>query len=143
MTTNLVESFNAWLRNERHHSICSFLIEHMTKLGAMLVRHKAESNQWKGSIGLKIGQKVKINIGKGEVYTVSPFDEFIFCVFIGTSIFNVDIKQHSCTCRAWEMFGILYEHACAVIGFNGQNVADFVDDQFKLPTQYLIYCGFF
>ena len=59
MTTNIVEFFNAWLRDERHHSICSFLVEHMTKLGAMLVRHKAESNQWKGSIGPKIDQKVK------------------------------------------------------------------------------------
>ena len=54
MTTNLVESFNAWLRDEQYHSICSFLVEHMTKLGSMLVRHKAESNQWKGSIGPKI-----------------------------------------------------------------------------------------
>ena len=43
MTTNLAESFNAWLRNERHHSICSFIIEHMTKLSAMLVKHKVES----------------------------------------------------------------------------------------------------
>ena len=29
MTTNLVESFNALLRNERHHSILNFLMEHM------------------------------------------------------------------------------------------------------------------
>ena len=106
----------------------------MTKLGAMLIRHKAKSNQWKGSIGLKIDQKVKINIGKGGVYTVSPFSESIFGVFIGTSIFNVDIQEHSCTCRAWEMPCIPCEHACEVIGFNGQNVADFVDDQFKFPT---------
>ena len=115
----------------------------MTKLGAMLVRHKAESNQLKGSIGPKIYQKVKINIAKGKVYTVSPFNESFFGVFIGTSIFNVDIKEHGCTCQAWEMFGTPCEHACAVIRFNGQNVADFVDDQFKLPTQYLIYSGFF
>ena len=54
MITNLAESFNAWLRNERHHSICSFIIEHMTKLGAMLVKHKVEPNAWKGIIGLKI-----------------------------------------------------------------------------------------
>ena len=74
---------------------------------------------------------------------MSPFSESIFGVFIGTSIFNVDIKEHSCTCRAWEMSGIPCEYACAVIGFNGQNVANFVDDQFKLPTQYLIYFGFF
>ena len=41
------------------------------------------------------------------------------------------------------MSGIPCEHACVVIGFNGQNVADFVDYQFKSPTQYLIYLGFF
>ena len=115
----------------------------MTKLGAMLVRYKAKSNQWKASIGPKIYHKVKINIAKGEVYTVSPFTESIFSVFIGTSIFNVDIKEHSCTCQAWEMSGIPCEHACAVIGFNGQNVANFVNDQFKFLTQYLIYFGFF
>ena len=65
---------------------------------------------------------------------MSSFSESIFCVFIGTSIFNVHIKEHSCTCRAWEMSDIPYKHACAVIVFNGQNVADFVDDQFKLRT---------
>ena len=26
MTTKLVESLNVWLRNEKHHSICNFLI---------------------------------------------------------------------------------------------------------------------
>ena len=81
MTTNLVESSNAWLRDERHHSICSFLVEHMTKLGAMLVRHKAKSNQWKGSLGPKIDQKVKINIAKGGVYTMSPFSEYLWCIY--------------------------------------------------------------
>ena len=41
------------------------------------------------------------------------------------------------------MLGIPCEHASAVIGFHGQNVVDFVDDQFKLLTQYLIYLRFF
>ena len=72
---------------------------------------------------------MKINIVKGEVYIVSPFNESIFGVFIGTSILNVDIKEYTCTCWAWEMSGIPCEHACAVIEFHGQNVADFVDDQ--------------
>ena len=38
MATNLAESFNAWLRNECHHSIYNFNIERITKLGAMLVK---------------------------------------------------------------------------------------------------------
>ena len=53
-----------------------------------------------GFIRPKIDQKVKINIAKGEVYTVNPFSESTFDVFIGTSILNVDIKEHTRTCRA-------------------------------------------
>ena len=60
MTTNVAESFNTWLKNERHHSICNFLVEHMTKLGAMFVKNKAEINDWKGTMGPKIEEKVKI-----------------------------------------------------------------------------------
>ena len=44
MTMNLARYFNAWFKNERHHSICAFLIQHMTKLGAILVMHQAKSN---------------------------------------------------------------------------------------------------
>ena len=32
----------------------------MTKLGAMFVKNKAEINDWKGNIGPKIEEKVKI-----------------------------------------------------------------------------------
>ena len=59
-TTNLAESFNAWLWNERHHSICNFLLEHMSKLASMLVKHKEESKNWKGCIA----QKLKIRCCK-------------------------------------------------------------------------------
>ena len=55
-------------------------------------------------------------------------------MYLCISIFNIDIKEHSCTYRAWEMSSIPCELACGVIGFNGQNMADFVDDQFKLTT---------
>ena len=41
-------------------------MEHITKLGAMLVKHKQESYNWKGSIGPKIEEKMTHNIVKGE-----------------------------------------------------------------------------
>ncbi|RVW61547.1 hypothetical protein CK203_066201 [Vitis vinifera] len=125
MTTNLAESFNAWLRNERHHSICTFLMEHMAKLGSMLVKHKEESNNWKECIGPKIEEKVQQKIAKGEVYPVTPFMNGIFGVSIGTTFLNVDIMKRTCTCRGWEMLGIPCEHAATVILSIGQNVVDF------------------
>ncbi|WKA01599.1 hypothetical protein VitviT2T_019871 [Vitis vinifera] len=139
MTTNLAESFNAWLRNERHHSICNFLLEHMSKLGSMFVKHKEESNNWKGSIGPKIEDKMLQNIAKGEVYLVTPFMNDIFWVCIGRTLLNVDIMNHTCTCRGWEMLGIPYEHVVAVILSIVQNVADC----YKYPMKELIYVSSF
>ena len=50
MTSNLVKSFNACLKSERHHSICTFIMEHIIKLYGMLVKHKEELKHWKGSM---------------------------------------------------------------------------------------------
>ena len=143
MTTNLAESFNAWLRIERHHSICNFLLEHMSKLASMLVKHQEESKNWKGCIGPKIEAKVQENIAKGAVYPVTPFKNGVFGVCIGRALLNVDILNHTCTCRGWQMLGIPCEHATAVIISIGQNVTDFVDDCYKYPMQELIYGGSF
>ena len=46
-------------------------MEHMLKLGALLVKYKEESNNWKGCIGPKIEEKVMINIATREALPVS------------------------------------------------------------------------
>ena len=43
-----------------------FLMEHIIKLGGMLIKHKEESLKWKGSIGPKIEERVLLNITKGR-----------------------------------------------------------------------------
>ncbi|RVX22854.1 hypothetical protein CK203_008385 [Vitis vinifera] len=65
--------------------------------GSMLVKHKEESNNWKGCIGPKIEEKVQQKIAKGEVYPVTPFMNGIFGVSIGTTFLNVDIMKRTCT----------------------------------------------
>ena len=143
MTTNLAELFNVWLRHERHHFIFNFLMEHMAKLGSMLVKHKEQSNNWKWSLEPQIEEKILQNISKGEVYPVTAFMNGIFRVCIGRAFLNVDIMKRTCTCRGWQMFGIPCEHATTVILFIGHNVADFVDECYKFPMQELIYTGSF
>ena len=98
MTTNLAESFNAWLKNERHHSICTFLMDHMIKLGGMLVKQNEESLKWKGSIGPKIEKKVLLNITKGEGYVVNPYPNSKFGVSIGRVFVITDLVEQTCTC---------------------------------------------
>ena len=139
MNTNLAESFNAWLRNERHHSIGNFLMEHIAKLDSMLVKHKGESNNWKGSIGPKIEENVLQNIANGEVYLITPFMNDILGVCIEMTFLNVDIMKCTCICRSWEMLGVPCERATSVILSIGHNVADC----YKFPMQELIYTGSF
>ena len=143
MTTSFDESFTVWLKDERHYSICNFIMEHMIKLGAMVVKHKEESITWKGSIGPNIEEKVMLNITKGEAYPVTPLMNGILGVYIGKSILYVDIMNQTCTCKAWQMVGIPCEHACAALLSTGQNVSDFVEDYYKFPNQELIYSGSF
>ena len=83
MTTNLVESFYAWLKNESHYFICTFLMDHMIKIDGMLVKQKEESLKWKESIGPKIENKVLLNITKGKGYAVNPYLNSKFGVSIG------------------------------------------------------------
>ena len=102
MTTNLVESFNAWLKNERNHSICAFLMDHMIILCGILVKHKEDSLKWKGSIGPKIEEKVLLNITKGEGYAVNPYANSKFGVSIGKVFVIIDLVNRTCTCMAWQ-----------------------------------------
>ena len=77
-------------------------MEQMAKLGSMLVKHKEESNNWKGSVEPKIEDKVLQKIAKCEVYPVTSFMNGIFGVCIWMTFLNVDIMKHTCTCRGWE-----------------------------------------
>ena len=137
MTTNLVESFNASLKNEHHYSICTFMMEHIIKFGGMLVKHKEKSKHWKRSISTKIGEKLMTNITKGEGYAVSPFMNSRFGVSIGTVFVIVDLINRICTCKAWKMSAIPCDHSCAIMQSIGQNVAEFVDEWSHFQSRIL------
>ena len=115
MTSNLAESFNSWLRHERHHNICVFFIEHMDKLGSLLVEHKNGLVKWNGCIGPKTEEKIALNIGKGENYITYLHLGSSMKVSNGKTFLEVDLMERTCTCKAWQMSGIPCDHACAAI----------------------------
>ncbi|RVW30634.1 hypothetical protein CK203_041042 [Vitis vinifera] len=115
MTSNLAESFNSWLRHEQHHNICVFFIEHMDKLGSLLVEHKNGLVKWNGCIGPKIEEKIALNIGKSENYITYLHLGSSMKESNGKAFLEVDLMERTCTCKAWQMFGIQCDHACVVI----------------------------
>ena len=57
MTTNIVESFNAWLREEHHQTIYTLLMR-MDKLVGMLDTHMRGTGKWKSVVGPKTEEKL-------------------------------------------------------------------------------------
>ena len=118
-------------------------MDHVIKLGGMLVKHKEESLKWKGSISPKIEEKVLLNITKGEGYAVNPYPNSKFGVSIGRVFVITDLVNRTCTCMAWKMLRLPCEHACAIVQLIGKNSTNFVDEWFTLPKQEIIYYGNF
>ena len=141
MTTNIAESFNAWLREERHQTIYTLLMMHMDKLVAMLDTHMRGTDKWKSVVGPKTEEKLMSNITRSALIIVMPYLGGTFKVFTGDVYLVVDMQQHKCTCLTWQMSGLPCPHVCAVIRTLRHDVYDYIDPCFKVSTQYLIYSG--
>ena len=88
MTTNIVESFNVWLRDKRHQTIYTLLLMHMDKLVAMLDTHMRGTQKWKSVVGPKIEEKLMSNITRSGPITVLPYLGETFKVFTGEVYFG-------------------------------------------------------
>ncbi|WJZ85832.1 hypothetical protein VitviT2T_005349 [Vitis vinifera] len=110
MTTNIAESFNAWLREERHQTIYTLLMMHMDKLVAMLDTHMRGTDKWKSVVGPKTEEKLMSNITRSAPITVMPYLGGTFKVFTGEVYLVVDMQQHKCTCLTWQMSGLPCPH---------------------------------
>ncbi|XP_010661450.1 uncharacterized protein LOC104881823 [Vitis vinifera] len=143
MTTNIAESFNAWLREERHQTIYTLLMMHMDKLVAMLDTHMRGTDKWKSVVGPKTEENLMSNITRSAPITVMPYLGGTFKVFTGEVYLIVDMQQHKCTCLTWQMSGLPCPHVCAVIRTLRHDVYDYIDPCFKVSTQQLIYSGQF
>eukprot|EP00261_Vitis_vinifera_P033020 XP_019074263.1 PREDICTED: uncharacterized protein LOC109121481 [Vitis vinifera] len=129
MNTNIFGSFSAWVKEEQHHTIFSFTEKHMDMLASLLVERKTTMQSWERSIGPKTEDKLLHNIAKNETFSD------------GKAKISVDLRQHTCTCLAWQMSGIPCEHACAMIQKMNQDVYEFVDDWYHLFKQEMVYSG--
>ncbi|XP_019078111.1 uncharacterized protein LOC104880614 [Vitis vinifera] len=143
MTTNLAESFNAWLKEERHYTIFNLVMTHMDKFAHLACDHMGSTKNWKAAIGPKTEEKLLENIIKSGSLPVYPYVGGVFKVFNMKVYVDVNLRERTCTCKAWQMAGIPCENACAAIRQMKQDVYEYVDSYFKLPVQQLIYSGHF
>ena len=81
MTTNLAESFNAWLKDECHYTILNLVMTHMDKFSHLACDHMGTIENWKAPIGPKTKEKLLENIIKSGSFLVYPYVGGVFKVF--------------------------------------------------------------
>ncbi|XP_028752718.1 uncharacterized protein LOC114712364 [Neltuma alba] len=58
ITTNVAESFNAWILKERKHNVSVLIHEHMEKLAKKMVANKMAMENWTNGVGPNIESKL-------------------------------------------------------------------------------------
>ncbi|XP_054791611.1 uncharacterized protein LOC129297283 [Prosopis cineraria] len=141
ITTNLAESFNAWILKERRHNICVLINEHRDKLSKKFFASKAAMSKWKSIVGPNVEAKLKENIFRAEVMIVQLYGSYIALVRTPCGDVCVNLILRECTCKVWQMSGIPCPHACAAIKEVHGNVYNYVKKCYLHSSQEKIYSG--
>ncbi|KAK4255705.1 hypothetical protein QN277_008669 [Acacia crassicarpa] len=139
ITTNLAESFNAWLVKERRDNVCVLINEHRQKLAKKLYVANEAMGKWENGVGPKIEAILKENVAQAEGMVVVDHGSGRMLVRIGQKDLRVNVALRECTCQAWQMTGIPCPHACAAIKNLHGNVYTYVEECYLLSSQQKIY----
>ncbi|XP_054820422.1 uncharacterized protein LOC129319368 [Prosopis cineraria] len=139
ITTNLAESFNAWILEERRHNICVLINEHRDKLSKKFFASKAAMSKWKSIVGPNVEAKLKENIFRVEVMIVQLHGSHIALVRTSCGDVCVNLILKECTCKVWQMFSIPCPYACAAIKEVHGNVYNYFEECYLHSSQEKIY----
>ncbi|XP_028784192.1 uncharacterized protein LOC114740238 [Neltuma alba] len=139
ITTNLAESFNAWIVKERRHNVAQLIHEHREKIARKMCAASMAMGNWRNGMGPNIDGKVMENVARSVHMHAEPYGGGRVCVHTMRGALYVNIQSYEYTCATWQMTGILCPHACATIKVVHANVYDFMEDCYKITSQEKIY----
>ena len=115
MTSNLAESFNAWILEERKHNVCTFIHEHRFKLAAKMVASKAELANWINGVGPRTNDKLMEIVSSASNLYVQHYGGTLYesHILVDHRVVRLvlDIGKRECTCLAWQMSELPCVHA--------------------------------
>ncbi|XP_028762950.1 uncharacterized protein LOC114721287 [Neltuma alba] len=139
ITTNLAESFNAWIVKERWHNVAKLIHGHREKVARKMCTASVAKENWRNAMGSSIDGKVMENMARSIHMHAKPYRGGRVCVHTLCGALYVNVQSHECTCTTWKMTVILCAHACAAIKVVHTNVYDFVKDCYKITSQEKIH----
>ncbi|XP_020245229.1 uncharacterized protein LOC109823366 [Asparagus officinalis] len=133
LTSNLAESFNAWIKEARFLPIAQ-LVDHIrVKMMKMSYDRREESNKWATPLVPSVEEHlVLINEGARCLH-VNPSTSILYEVYDSPSV-RVNLEYCTCTCRQWQVLGLPCKHAAAVIRHKDQLLYPYISDYFSMEV---------
>ncbi|KAK8540585.1 hypothetical protein V6N13_027104 [Hibiscus sabdariffa] len=140
LLNNLSESFNKMILESRDKPILTMMEMIRSKIMTRIVSKKEQAEKINGLLCPKIQKKLESAIGqsircwpraaganKYEVYA-RPIDQHV-----------VNLDNHSCSCRKWDLTGIPCMHAISVILMRQERPENYVSHYYSKDMQLQIY----
>ncbi|CAN6585913.1 unnamed protein product [Malus baccata var. baccata] len=121
MWSNVAESFNAWISNERLLPIYQLVDGIRIKLMEMNAERHLEANKWTTFLCPEMEVDMVASIEVGRHWLVRRSSECVFEVQTDDTSLMVDLESQICSCQQWQIKGFPFSHALAAILKNGAN----------------------
>ncbi|KAF3625226.1 putative C2 and GRAM domain-containing protein-like [Capsicum annuum] len=114
---NMSEYFNAWILLARHKTIINMLEEIRVKMMTRIGTLREFSSTWKSNYSPICLKVLEENINRSMDCTIQFTEVAGFEVKEELCHHKVDIVKRTCSCRVWQLKGILCAHRVAAILF--------------------------
>ncbi|XP_028075999.1 uncharacterized protein LOC114278193 [Camellia sinensis] len=133
MWSNVAESFNSWIREERHLPITKLIDSVRIKLMMKIAKRRELVNKWNGLICPKMESKLHDGFNTSRPWIVSSSGNDVYEVHSHPSV-SVDISRRICSCDKWQLKGFPCAHAVGAIQKSGHDLSLFVDQYFYVQS---------
>ncbi|KAH7853637.1 hypothetical protein Vadar_004959 [Vaccinium darrowii] len=138
MYSNVAESFNSWIKDERYLPIRNLVDAIRVKIMDMIVERSKKASEWVGKFCPKIDQKLYNAYQESRTWVVSPSANGVFEVHSDPTV-SVDLVTRNCSCQKWQQDGFPCCHAVGVIASAGKDLSYYVDPYYYADTYRASY----
>lgn len=131
MCSNVAESFNAWIVDQRFLPIYQMLDGIRAKIMEMNAQRRRVAEGWKTFLCPEMETIMQDLLECGRHWDVGRSSEFLFEVH-GEDSVMVDLQSRTCSCRMWQIKGFPCAHALAAILKSEGNPYEYVEDYFMV-----------
>lgn len=139
LTANLVESLNTWILEASGLPIIQMMECIRRQLMTWFNERRETSMQWTSILVPSAERCVAEALERAHTHSVLRANEAEFEVISGEGTNVVDIRNRSCSCRGWQLYGLPCSHAVAALLSCRQNVHRFTESCFTVTSYRKTY----